>query len=251
MALANATDSLAHALIRTGAGEEAQARQQRAVSLYQRLADDFPSRPEYRRLLSRGWLNLGTLFYKRSDYREADSAFKSAETILSPLVEELPDEPKMRRDLASANRNLGAIRQETGRLADAAIYYDQAVEINETLVNRYPKVPDYRESSGGRALEPGQRAGGDRGARGGRSVAQEKALAAAREPGGATSRCGFLPRVAGRSRLGFKAGYWHRRKLPSHQEARRGSRTGESIDDSRESCLLSRRETWTFRKVWR
>jgi tetratricopeptide (TPR) repeat protein/tRNA A-37 threonylcarbamoyl transferase component Bud32 len=145
--LADTLDNLGRLLRRKpGAAEEAEARLKLAVDHYQRLAEDFPGRPEYQRLLSRGWVNLGVLYTTSGRLADAEPAFRRAAETLRVLRDRIPDEPKVHRDLGIALNNLGSTLEQTGRAEDAATEFRHAIAIQEEMVAKHPDVPDFQNS---------------------------------------------------------------------------------------------------------
>jgi tetratricopeptide (TPR) repeat protein/tRNA A-37 threonylcarbamoyl transferase component Bud32 len=155
--LAETLDSLARLLRRKpGSTEEAEARLRLAVGHYQRLADDFPGRAEYHRILARGWINLGSLYVNTGRPAEAEGPYRKAAETLEALQARVPDEPKVRRDLGIARNNLGSTLEQTGHAGDAVAEFRRAIAIQSELVQRHPDVPDYRKLLAGALLNLGR-----------------------------------------------------------------------------------------------
>jgi serine/threonine protein kinase len=143
--LADTLDSLGRLLRRKpGSTEEAESQLKLAIGHYQRLADDFPGRAEYHRILARGWVNLGTLFVTSGRPADAEQPYRKAAEVLEALQARVPDEPKVRRDLGIALNNLGSTLEQVGDAEVAIAEFRRAIEIQEELVRLHPDVPDYQ-----------------------------------------------------------------------------------------------------------
>jgi serine/threonine-protein kinase len=144
--LAGASDLLGRTLQRLDASDRAEPALRRAVDHYEVLARTFPDRPEYRRLLARGQINLGAFFLQNGRNEESRRIMEAANETLAGLDPERTSEPlKVRRDRATARRDLGASLEALGQSTEALAAYKQAVTDDEALVKQFPDTPDYQE----------------------------------------------------------------------------------------------------------
>ncbi|GIW85914.1 MAG: hypothetical protein KatS3mg108_0238 [Isosphaeraceae bacterium] len=122
---------------------EAEAAFRSALDNFRRLATDFPSRPEYRRELSRSLNNLAALLQAdRARPLDALAVYAEALPVLQTLAQEQPDEPKPLRDLAITTTNIASARLQLGQLDQAAHDFEQANSLFEQLNQRFPNSPD-------------------------------------------------------------------------------------------------------------
>lgn len=126
-----------------GQVEEAEASYRAALDDFRRLATDFPTRPEYRRELSRSYNNLATLLQAdRGRPLDALAVYAEAVPVLRGLAEEVPDEPKPLRDLAIATTNMGSAHMQLGQFEEAARRFEEAEGLHDRLAERFGDVPD-------------------------------------------------------------------------------------------------------------
>ncbi len=116
----------------------------RAVSLLQQLADEFPTRTEYRQELAFTHNALGHLLYHDSGRpKEAELAYLEALAIQKKLAAEVPGQPGFRQALAGFYNNLGGmLRLDPARLKAAESAQVEALAIREQLVVAFPDLPN-------------------------------------------------------------------------------------------------------------
>jgi serine/threonine-protein kinase len=135
------------ALVRARLGEEkeAEAAYREALGLYQQLAADFPSRPEFRRHLAGSHTNLGVLLMETGRPQEAAAAYADALAIKEGLAADFPSRPEFRQELATSHTNLGNLLYITGRPQEAEAAYREALALQKQLAADFPTRPEFRQ----------------------------------------------------------------------------------------------------------
>jgi serine/threonine-protein kinase len=110
----------------------------RAVSLYQKLAHDFPDVAEYRRLEALGHGSLGLVQASLGQHDEALKSHRNALALREELVKAQPDDLLARNDLARSRRNIGDVYRILGKPDEAFAEWDQALAIHRELL----RAPD-------------------------------------------------------------------------------------------------------------
>jgi tetratricopeptide (TPR) repeat protein len=129
---------------RLGELKEAEEDYGRAVSMSQRLAADFPSRPEFRQQLAKGHANRGLLLRDTGRLKEAEQDYGQALGIQKHLTAEFPGRHEFRQDLAISLANRGGLLSHTGRLKEGEEDYGQALAIHKRLAADFPSRPEFR-----------------------------------------------------------------------------------------------------------
>src|SRR5262249_61434171 len=80
--------------------KEAEADFDQALSIHKQLAADFPTRPDFRRMLASSHGNRGTLLRIMGRFQEAEKDHGQALTIYTPLAADFPNQPDLRGELA-------------------------------------------------------------------------------------------------------------------------------------------------------
>jgi serine/threonine-protein kinase len=110
----------------------------------EKLVEQYPEQPEYRRLLAQGHFNLGTL---HRDARRLDDAAKSYQEALQAVAQARAaahDTPELRRLEAAVHHSLGNTYADQGHRPEAEKAYDTALTIRQALAAAHPETPDYR-----------------------------------------------------------------------------------------------------------
>jgi eukaryotic-like serine/threonine-protein kinase len=128
---------------RSGDGENAY---RRAVSLFQQLAADFPTRPEFRQDLAWSHNALGVLLLATGRLRESESARVEGLAILKQLAADFPNRPEFRQALAGFHQNLGNLLHVARRLAEAESAQAEALAIRKQLAADFPTDPMLRRA---------------------------------------------------------------------------------------------------------
>jgi tetratricopeptide (TPR) repeat protein len=124
--------------------QEAEKDYDQAVSLYQQLVADFPSRSEFRQELARSHHNRGLLLRATGRLPEAEKDIDQALRIHKQLATDFPSRPEFLQDLAHSHTNRGNLLRNTGRLSEAEQDYDQTLGIQKQLAADFPSQPDFR-----------------------------------------------------------------------------------------------------------
>ncbi len=130
---------------RLGDLKEAEAAYTAALDIHKQLADEFPTRPEFRQALARSHNNLGVLLADTGRLKEAEAAYTAARDIQKQLADEFPTRPDFRQELAQSHNNLGVLLRATGRLKEAEAAYRDALDLRKQLVDEFPTRPDFRQ----------------------------------------------------------------------------------------------------------
>jgi serine/threonine protein kinase len=121
-----------------GRDKDSENAYRRAVSLFQQLAADFPTRPEFRQELALSHNTLGTLLRVTGRLTEAESAYIEGLAILKQLAADFPNRPEFRQALAGFHQNLGNLLHVTRRLAEAESAQAEALAIRKQLAADFP-----------------------------------------------------------------------------------------------------------------
>jgi tetratricopeptide (TPR) repeat protein len=113
-----------------------------ALRICKQLADEFPSRPDFRQELARSHNNRGNLLSALGRPKAAEGDFERAQRICQQLADEFPSRPDFRQELARSHNNRGNLRGEMGRLQEAEKDFDLAVSIFQRLAADFPNQPD-------------------------------------------------------------------------------------------------------------
>jgi tetratricopeptide (TPR) repeat protein len=143
-ALARAYNSLGMIEERTGVLADAEVHYRLELRLADWLAQDFPERPEYQRVLARTLSNLGNVLATKRD-PEADAILRRAVEVNRPVAAKYSDDPQIRFDLGKDYHCLGARQLELAHPATAIGLFRQAQPISESLVKEFPDEPRYTE----------------------------------------------------------------------------------------------------------
>ncbi|HKI18686.1 MAG TPA: protein kinase, partial [Isosphaeraceae bacterium] len=120
----------------------------RALDLQERLVQEFPDNPTYRREAAKSRVNLGLVYEALGRFDDAERAFGQAFEALQRLSAEFAIEPDDRFDLAKASTNLGLALYHANRLAEAETAIRRAIDLADRLAADFPAIPGYREVLG-------------------------------------------------------------------------------------------------------
>jgi tetratricopeptide (TPR) repeat protein len=129
-----------------GRDKDSENAYRRAVSLFQQLAADFPTRPEFRQELASSHNVLGVLLLATGRPKEAESAYIEGLAILKQLAADFPNRPEFRQALAGFHQNLGNLLHVTRRLAEAESAQAEALAIRKQLAADFPTDPILRRA---------------------------------------------------------------------------------------------------------
>jgi tetratricopeptide (TPR) repeat protein len=125
--------------------EDSENAYRRAVALFQQLAADFPTRPEFRQELASSQNTLGVLLLATGRLTEAESAYIAGLAILKQLAADFPADPILRRALAISHNCLGWLFQDTKRLEKAESAFRDALPLQKQAVAEFPNRSEFRQ----------------------------------------------------------------------------------------------------------
>jgi serine/threonine protein kinase len=138
-----------------GRHAEAEEQERRAIAIADSLADESPSKAEYRVTLALGWNNLGARLMNQglvhrgaARFSEARDAFQKGEAVLARLVQAYPHVVRYRAMRAQTLNNLGFALTHAGRLDEALDVHRRCLELREALTAEHPDVPEHRFDAG-------------------------------------------------------------------------------------------------------
>ncbi len=118
---------------------------QRAIALFERLAEDSPELTAYRFSLEITLGRLARLQRRFGKVREAEASFRREIQIVEPLLAVNPDRLGLRLSLGAALSNLGGVaRLTTGRSAEAVSHLDRALNVLEAVQSEHHGHPQAR-----------------------------------------------------------------------------------------------------------
>jgi tetratricopeptide (TPR) repeat protein len=137
---------------RTGP-DSAEEHYQRALTLREQLASEFPALPDYRKDLAINHTNLAVLLTdlgRRTGPNSADEHNRRALAILKALADEFPGVPAYRQALAGTHTNLGLalLLTDPGRRTgpdSVEEHYRRGLALRRELAADFPAVPEYRK----------------------------------------------------------------------------------------------------------
>jgi serine/threonine protein kinase len=121
----------------------------RAITLFQGLDKEFPSKPEYRQELALTLSNRGKLLSDRNDNAGAEKVQQDACDILQGLVDQLADKPVYRQELAAAHSNRGTTLLALGRRGDADVALKRGLDLRVHLAADHPRNALYQSELAG------------------------------------------------------------------------------------------------------
>jgi serine/threonine protein kinase len=131
-----------------GRARDSDTAHRRAASLLQQLADEFPTKTEYRQELVSAHNSLGKLLNQEFGRpKEAESAYLEALAIQKKLAADFPDRPEFRQVLAGLYSNLGnVLLPDAARLKEAESAQVEALTIRKQLAAAFPGRPILRRA---------------------------------------------------------------------------------------------------------
>ncbi len=142
------TLSLLGAVRRDKQPKRAEVDYREALKVRKKLADDFPSTPDYRRDLANTYSDLAILLRATDRPQKADEMNDEALSILEKTVADFPDLPSYRQELASRLQNRGVFLLARNQLPEAETVLDKSQRMYSALAKKHPKVLDYRKQLG-------------------------------------------------------------------------------------------------------
>ena len=118
---------------------------QRAVEVLRKLAEQFPTSPQYREMWGVGLDNQSFLLDALGRREQSLAALQQGLRIGEKLAADFPSVPGYRNGVAQDLMNLSILQTEMGRLDDGLASCDKAIGILEMLAGESPTVDTYRE----------------------------------------------------------------------------------------------------------
>jgi eukaryotic-like serine/threonine-protein kinase len=126
---------IAHAI-----GDYAEGRDslQRAVDIFDKLADQRPDAPDFRERAALARVQLARAFAALGDGKQSSAQFDTALTVLGELRMLAPDLPSFAVDLAWLHTHRGGLLWDAGERQQAAIEFQQAAKHWNEIVEKWP-----------------------------------------------------------------------------------------------------------------
>jgi tetratricopeptide (TPR) repeat protein len=122
---------------------------ERAISLYEQLADGDPAQSRHREGLYNGHERLAVALHEQGERRRAAEHYRQALAVEQRLVNDFPGVPDHVGCLAQCQGALGRLLlEQEGEPAAAAACFRQALVLLEPLVKKYPDAVGYRRVLG-------------------------------------------------------------------------------------------------------
>jgi hypothetical protein len=125
--------------------KEAEADFDQALSIHKQLAADFPTRPDFRRMLASSHVNRGTLLRMTGRLQEAEKDHGQALTIYTQLAADFPNQPDLRGELAGTCVHLATLHQRQGDWAAAKRLLLEGRPHHLAALTANPCHPTYRQ----------------------------------------------------------------------------------------------------------
>jgi tetratricopeptide (TPR) repeat protein len=119
---------------------------EKALTLLEALAAEFPTQAGYQAQLARTNLALGRLHLQTGDNAVAEKAFLAAVELQRRLAGEEPGHAERQSDLGAGLQALGNFYLATGKVAEAEGHFREAIDLFRRLLEHYPDVDDHRLS---------------------------------------------------------------------------------------------------------
>ena len=87
--------------------------------MVERLAQDFPDRPEHRRQLGRTLTNIGNVLSDQNRVQASEPFLRRAIEVYTPIAAKHVDDVQIRFDLAKAHLNMGELMRNSGEVKQA------------------------------------------------------------------------------------------------------------------------------------
>jgi tetratricopeptide (TPR) repeat protein len=118
---------------------------EKALKVYQELADEAGTDPELRQATGRAHFRMGQIYRQLGRYAEAEQAYQDAITWQQRLSQDHPSNPLYQKELADSHNWLGELYRTTSRFSQATAQYSQALNLQEHLTTDHPHEVAYWE----------------------------------------------------------------------------------------------------------
>jgi tetratricopeptide (TPR) repeat protein len=142
--LATSHHNIAWMLSQSGRDAEALAADEKALAIYQKLADASPAVADLQSKLASTHNNIAILLWNTGRYEAALEAYKEALTIRQKLARASPAVTEYQRDLANSHLSIGMSLAQIGRPEEALQTYEKALAIHRKLVDLSPAVTQFQ-----------------------------------------------------------------------------------------------------------
>jgi serine/threonine protein kinase/tetratricopeptide (TPR) repeat protein len=130
---------------RAGKSERANQSYQKALALYERLAEDFPSVPDYQQNLLSAYSNWALSLEAVGRVEEARKPLEKSRDLGRRLTDRFTGKPEYQKRLANTYINLGGVLRRLSLHEEAARCSRMAIKISETLVAENPLEIEQRQ----------------------------------------------------------------------------------------------------------
>jgi serine/threonine protein kinase/tetratricopeptide (TPR) repeat protein len=125
---------------------EGEQRLRHALTLREKLAQDYPSVSRYCLELAGSYQALGYMFYRSRRWADARTPTEKAVECRKSIVAETGSTRASRFDLSQSYRQLGIVLAELGKSTEAEKALQQGLALDEKLVAEFPHDARYRRS---------------------------------------------------------------------------------------------------------
>ncbi len=141
-----ALNQLAALLKASGRLEPAKQAYRDAQTIWQKLAADFPTVPEYRVNLATSHINLGSVARAAKQDQAAEAAFRQAVAIMDKVVVDFPTVLHHQKSLHTTRADLGMLLVKAGRMQEAQDVYTRAFAVDQRVLANLPtKLQHWQE----------------------------------------------------------------------------------------------------------
>jgi tetratricopeptide (TPR) repeat protein len=117
-----------------GRRDEAEKEYRAALALWEKLAEQFPALPDYRRGLAKSHNNLAKLLADLSRRDEAEKAYRAALTLREKLAEQFPAVPDYTVEMGLGYSDFGNLLLHQGQAQAAVPWLDKAIARFQTVL---------------------------------------------------------------------------------------------------------------------
>jgi tetratricopeptide (TPR) repeat protein len=128
--------------------EAAEADDRKALDIFEKLAKDFPSVPEYRQHVATSHEGLAVALEKLGDLPNAEAAFRQSLAIREKLAKDFPT-PNYRQELAFGYCRLANFMHRQKKWEEAGTNFRAAVSVLKPLAQEFSGGPHYRADLAG------------------------------------------------------------------------------------------------------